>query len=437
MPTDLPRWPIVFFGLAFPLLWVVGLGFVFLPLSGLLAAGVMIKRRRAVLPPGWYLWFAYLVIVIASVVQIDSTGRLIGFVLRLGMVLGATAVALYVYTATPRSVGLDVVYRSVMWLWIFVIVGGWLGILFPDVVLQTPFSRVVPGSLMSNELVNALVRPAFAQIEYPYGQEPIVRPAAPFQAANGWGCNIALMAPMIFRYIGMLRGWRRFGLILISLAGVVPAVATLNRGLFIGLGVALVYVAARALMAGRIKVAAAVVSAMAAIVLLASVTGVVGSVMTRLENSGTNDTRSSLYDEAIARTIDSPLLGYGAPRPSFRQEISVGTQGHVWNIMVSHGFFALAFYILYFVVTAWFGRNARRPADGGNITTVVGCVLIWFYGLDGPQVAILLLGGMIAIRDVRTAPWPTLTRFTETSDVPSVGQLPVNRADGQYTGSRS
>ena len=409
MPRDLPRWPIVVFGVAFPVLWVLGLGFAFLPLSGALAAAVMIRRRHAVLPPAWYLWFGYLVIVMASVVQVDSAGRLAGYILRLGMVLGASALAVYVYSASPRSVGVDVVYRSIAWLWIFVIVGGWLGLLMPEVVLQTPFSRVVPGSLMSNELVNALVRPPFAQIEYPFGEDPVVRPAAPLQAANGWGCNIALMAPIVVRYITMLHGWRRTALVVVSLLGLVPAAATLNRGLFIGVGVALLYIALRALIAGRLRVVAAVAAVIVAAAAVASVTGVVGSVTDRLESSGTNDTRSSLYEEAVARTAESPLLGYGAPRPSLRQEISVGTQGHVWNIMVSHGFLALAFYLAYFVATAWQGRNARAPADAGHITTIVGCVLIWFYGLDGPQVAVLLLAGVVSVRDVRTRAWPALS----------------------------
>ena len=405
MPRSLPAWPVVFFGVAFPVMWVLGLGFAFLPVSGALAAFVMIRRRHAVLPPAWFLWFGYLVIALASVVQIDTTGRLIGYVLRLGMVLGATALAVYVYSATPRSIPTGLVYRSMAWLWTFVIVGGWLGILLPEVILQTPFASVVPGGLLSNDLVTQLVRPRFAQIEYPYGADPIIRPAAPFQATNGWGCNIALLAPLMVRYLTMLSGWRRWLLLGISVLGIVPALATLNRGLFIGFGIALVYVGARALIAGRFRLAGAVAGVLVAAALLATVTGVAGSITERTETGGTNETRASLYEEAIDRTLQSPLLGYGAPRPSLREEISVGTQGHVWNIMVSHGFLALAFYLAYFLVTAWQGRNARNPADAGHLTAVVGLVLVVFYGLDGPQIAVLLMAGALSVRDVRTRPW--------------------------------
>ncbi len=410
MPQDLPRWPIVFFGLSFPVLWLAGLGFAYLPLSGALAVVVLVRRHHAVLPPAWYLWFGYLVLVLASVVQIDTIGRLSGYLLRVGMLLGASALALYVYSATPRSVGVPVVYRSLAWLWAFLVVGGWLGLVFPEVVLHTPFASVVPGPLMSNELVNSLVQPPLAQIEYPYGEDPVIRPAAPLPAANGWGCNVALLAPVMVRYFTMVSGWRRIGVAGIGLLAVIPAAATLNRGLFVGLGVALGYVGLRAVFAGRLVTAAAVIGVLLGAFALASLAGVTASVSDRLDSSGTNDTRTSLYDEAVARTAESPLLGYGAPRPSLRQEISVGTQGHVWNVMISHGFVALALFIAYFLVSTWQGRQARAPADAAHVTTVVGCVLLWFYGFDGPQLAVLLLAGVVAVRDVRTRPWPALSQ---------------------------
>ena len=93
----------------------------------------------------------------------------------------------------------------------------------------------------------------------------------------------------------------------------------------------------------------------------------------------------------------------------------MGTQGHVWNIMISHGFVALAFYVGYFLLTAWQGRGARSPADAAHITVIVGCVLIWFYGLDGPQIAVLLLAGAVSVRDARTRAWPTLARPARSS----------------------
>jgi len=424
MPKDLPRWPITLLGFLFPVLWFLGFSFLFIPLIGFCATIVLIRRRHALLPPAWYLWFGYLVLVAASVVQIDSTGRLIGYAMRVFMVVGATMIAVYVYSATPRSLPTTYVFAMLSLLWVFVVFGGWLGVLLPEVTLQTPASLVMPNFLMSNELVDALVRPRFAEIQQPYGvAEPFIRPAAPFQGANGWGCNIAFLAPIVYRYIQTISGWRRVTLIAISLSALVPAAATLNRGLIIGLVLAIVYVAVRSILSGNIRVAGVAAGVILVGGFAANALGIVATLSSRLEASGTNDTRGALYDEAIQRTLESPILGYGAPRPSLLLDVSVGTQGHIWNIMVSHGFLALAFYVSFFLCMAWFGAKARPIADGAHVTVIVGVVLMWFYGLDGPQLAVLLIAAALSVRDARMVGRPFLEREAplKATEKPAIG----------------
>lgn len=406
MPRDLPKWPILFPGLAYPVLWLLGFGFALLPLSGALAAMVLIQRRHAVLPPGWYLWLSFLALMLASGIQIDTAGRMAGFSLRVAMVLGATSLAVYVYSATPRSVPIATVFATLSMLWVFMVVGGWLGLLLPSVVLETPGAQVMPGSLMSNDLVDSLVRPRFSQVETPWGREPIVRPAAPFQATNGWGCNAALLMPIVIRYIRMTTGWRRWALASFTLAGVPVAMATLNRGLLVGLAIAGMYVGLRALLARDLRLLGAMLGSAIALLTLAIATGAAAAIAQRTYDGGSNTTRANLYSEAFTRTLESPWLGHGAPRPSYFFDISVGTQGHVWNVMFSHGFIALALYLAFFVVTAWLGRSATGPAFAAHVTGVVGIAIPWFYGMDGTQIAVLLLAGAVAVRDVRLRPWP-------------------------------
>ena len=51
MQRDLPRWPVLALGLAYPPLWLLGLGFLILPLAGLAAGIELLRRRHLVLPP--------------------------------------------------------------------------------------------------------------------------------------------------------------------------------------------------------------------------------------------------------------------------------------------------------------------------------------------------------------------------------------------------
>lgn len=428
MPVSLPRWPITLFGILFPILWLLGLGFIFLPVVGTCAAVVLIRRRHALLPPGWYFWAAYLVLACASVVEIDTSGRLVGFVMRMGMVLGASAIAVYVYSATPRSLPTSYVYRSMALLWLFIVIGGWLGVLFPDVTLQTPASMIMPESLMSNEFVDALVRPRFAEIQQPFGAEqPFMRPAAPFPGANGWGCNMALLTPMVLRYIATLKGWQRVAMIIFSVSALIPAAQTLDRGLIIGLAVAVLYAAFRSAFRGHWRFAAWTATGVVVSLVGAQALGFTAALSERLATSATNETRGALYQEAIQRTLDSPVLGYGAPRPSLLLDVSVGTQGQIWNVMVSHGFIALACYVAFFVVAGFAGRSAPPIADAGHITVIVGIVLMWFYGLDGPQLAILLLAGAVSVRAVRLRARPYLWPRTEEPSRGSVSAAASSR----------
>ena len=401
MRVELPAWPLQVLALGYPIMWLLGLGFVSVAVIGATAIYVLWRFRATFLPRNWWLWLIYLVFVLASFIELDTAGRVVGYVSRLTMVLGATAIAVYVYSASVKSLPTRKVYFYLSFLWFFVIIGGWLGVLFPQTVLTTPVSMILPGFLADNEFVSTLTQPPFAEIQEPYGaEEPFYRPAAPLPGANGWGANVVFLAPLMYRYWTCLRGRSRWFFAIASLSAVVPAAATLNRGLILGLTVAGLYGAYRALLRGRIGPLLTFLAAAALVFVVAWSSGVLASLAERLELSGSNDTRSGLYEEAFQRTLESPLLGYGAPRPSYTYDVSVGTQGHLWNVMFSHGFVALACYLAFIITAAWLGRNAPPPADAAHVVVVVGLALVWFYGFDGPQIAVLLIAVALSLRAV-------------------------------------
>ncbi|MBW1279541.1 hypothetical protein, partial [Escherichia coli] len=86
---------------------------------------------------------------------------------------------------------LQKVLAGLTFTWVFVIVGGYLGMLWPDVTLSFTIGRLLPQSILQNEYVSDLVFPPFAEIQTPYGaDEPFLRPSAPFAYTNGWGAAI-------------------------------------------------------------------------------------------------------------------------------------------------------------------------------------------------------------------------------------------------------
>jgi hypothetical protein len=113
-------------------------------------------------------------------------------------------------------------------------------------------------------------------------------------------------------------------------------------------------------------------------------------------------TRRTLYEETFRRTLDSPWLGQGAPRPSETANVSAGTQGHVWYLMFSYGFVGLALFLLTFwglALTTW--RVASLQTLLVQTPLVVVNVMILFYGLDGMHLVIVLICFALLVRGYR------------------------------------
>src|SRR5207247_1842225 len=83
-----------------------------------------------------------------------------------------------------------------------------------------------------------------------------------FAYANAWGNNFGLFMPFfIGTWLRRGTGWRRpVGAVLLVLA-IVPIAYSLNRGLWIGLFFALVFISARMAMIGHVRVLQATLAA--------------------------------------------------------------------------------------------------------------------------------------------------------------------------------
>lgn len=398
----LPVWPVAAAFAGFPLWWLLGLGDMSWPVFGIAMVYALARAGRARLPRGAGLWMLFLIWMTCSAIEIDQAVRLIGFFYRFLLYGAATIVFVYVYNArtalTERKVfGILTIF------WLIVVVGGYAGIAFPVFVLRTPLSFVLPQSLLANSYVHDMAFRTLAQ----FNPEPNAyviaapRPSAPFLYTNDWGSVYSLLTPVAVAYTAMVRRQRRFWLLLAALPlSFIPAFLTLNRGMFLGLGVALVYVTLRAVLMGHGRI----VLAVAAIAAIAGIAVTQLPVQARLEQRNskvqTITDRSTLYQETFDRTLESPLFGYGAPRPSETTNLpSAGTQGQVWLVMFAHGFVGLGLFLGWLVLL--FVRTVRRTDMVGlvcNTLILVALVEVFYYGMLGAGLVIIMAAGGLGMR---------------------------------------
>lgn len=399
----LPTWPVWLLFAGYPVFWLLGLGNFATALVGLVMFGLLWRTGGTRVPVGAALWGVFLAFSVISVVLIDDPVRYLGYAMRISSYLGASVVFVYVYNLSARRFPTRRVLLVLACFFAFVVLGGWLGVLVPDGRIATPLSFVLPGPVLANDYVQALVQPGFAEVQQPWGApEPFIRPSAPFAYTNGWGSNMALLVPLILGASSRARGRRRWVLIGALVLAVVPALATLNRGLFLALGLTIAYVSVRLAMRGRWGVLLGVVGVTAVAGGGAAAGGFLTMLRQRLQHSSTTADRTLLYIETFERTLDSPLFGHGSPQPSLYLDISVGTQGQLWNIMFSYGFVAVAAWVAWFAWVAVVSRHWTRLEDlWVHACLVTGCITVFYYGYDGPQLTVFMVAAALALRRAR------------------------------------
>jgi hypothetical protein len=406
----LPGWPLfVLFGL-FPIWWLLGLAAFAVALAAIPMLILLIQLRKVEVPPAFWLWIGFVVWALVAGVELNAASRAIGFGVRMGNYMGSGVLFLYIYNAR-QLLPTRRVLRALAMFFTFVVIGGYLGVLIPHGSVPTPAEALLPGSIRANEYVHALVHPSFAEVQQPYGSpSTFYRPSAPFAYTNGWGCNVALLFPLMVAAIMRANRWRyRFMIVGLLAAACVPAFATLNRGMFLALGFVLVYASLRLAFRGRLAPMWIVSIGAAAVAGVALSLGVVEKLQERLHYSQTNVSRQTIYQEAFDGAVKSPIFGHGAPQPSVNVDVSVGTQGQIWNVMFSYGFIALAFFMSWFALVVLLSWTARDQADLWiHATGVVVFITLLYYGYDGTQLAVAMAAAALALR----------TRATSMTDSP-------------------
>lgn len=403
---SLPAWPISLVLLGYPLWWVLGLGDMVWPLAAAVMV-VLLRRTPLRVPRGFGIWMLFLVWVLCSFVQIDTPGRAVGFFYRYALYLSATVLFVYVFNAR-RALPTDKVVATLYGFWLITVVGGYLGILFPAFELRTPLAMVLPGPILNNELVHEMAVRRFTQWNPDAHNVIAPRPSAPYLYTNGWGNAYSLLTPFVLLHCARLHAKHSRWFVPAALAvpvSLVPAFLSLNRGMFVGLGVAGVYFAFRVMLRGDWRALLAIAGVGVVGLAALQVIPVEERLENRLEVSSTTDDRASLYAETFQRTLQSPLLGYGAPRPSYTAGApSAGTQGQFWMVLFSHGFVGVALFVGWLLLL--FVRTIRGPTTLAlvcNTVILTTMVEIFYYGIMMTGLVIVMLAGAIGLGEAQDA----------------------------------
>lgn len=379
-----------------PVWYFLGAGALIWAIPGLVLGLDLVRRRTLRMPPGSGILLVLLGWFTLTGMQLRTVPALGLFAYRLSAFASMAAIYIWLANSDRRSLPTRTIVQLLGALWLVLVVFGYLAILFPDVSVASPIQRLLPGALTADPYVRDLTNISLAEPQGFLGY-PVPRPSAPMAYANGWGSTLGLLTP--FFILGWLidatRRRRVIGTILL-LAGVVPAVVSLNRGLWLSTALMFFYVAGRSVLDGNRRLAIKVVVGAVVLVGVVSLSPLQTLITDKVSGADDGDaTRSSAYEEAIAYTRRSPIVGYGAPVAIEHVAVAVGTHGLIWYLLVSHGVPGAALFLLWLAGVVRRGLPLRSTTGMWATSSVVVCVFqIPIYGLL-PQ--IVLAGAFAAV----------------------------------------
>ncbi|MCZ7440765.1 O-antigen ligase family protein [Micromonospora sp. WMMC241] len=425
-----PSWPLSAAFVLYPVAWMLGVStFIFVVLAVPMA--VQLRRRGSVqVPPGFGIWLVLLLWIFLSVVMLglrapntlppSGGGRYLGWGIWLANYVALTVVMLYVLNLRERELSQRRVIRLFGFMGVVTVIGGYLGSLLPSVGFVAPLNYLLPPAIANQPYVASLMDVRFAQVQQVLaGESESPRPSAPFEYTNSWGENIAILL------IWLIVGWvvlggpvRRLLGIAIALAAIFPIVYSLNRGLWVGLCIAAVYVAIRLALRGRMVVLGGLALAVGLIGVLVVATPLGRTFDERLQNGHSDDIRATLSAGAVTAANHSPVLGYGGNRALIGSNRSIaigksedckqcgnrelGSNGQLWALLIGQGWVGALAYNGFFLYCLW--RYRRDHSAIGIAGTLVIILMLFFqftYGALEATLAYALISVALLARNDR------------------------------------
>lgn len=402
-PWRRPELPLAAVLIGYPLWALLGLGQAIWLAAGAVMAVRLLGARRVRLPRGIGIWAAFVGWVCVSALQlVDRVGSLVGAGYRVGVYAAAGVVLVYVYNLSERQLATEKVLRWVAVPLGVLTVGGVAGMLLGERDLVSVPLALIPGAADTSAFLADLLTPRFAQVQTFLGFE-LPRPAFPFRFTNQWGSVMAVLVPFTLAGLRYQRPRHRTLVQLVLVLAVVPIVVSVNRGLWMSLGVTFLYVVVRRAGAGRGASTLRLVLGVSVVVLFVTLSPLGDLISERAGSDHSNRSRSTLYSLTLEQVDESPLVGFGAPRPDDENPNlpPVGTHGQLWTVLFSHGWVGAALFVMFLAMLAWRTGHDLDDVDLWLHAIVVGLLVqMWFYNLfPGALVYGFLAAALLLRRD--------------------------------------
>jgi hypothetical protein len=421
-----PVWAFVALFGGIPVWWALGLAGFTWPLLAVPMAAWLMTRPDVRYPPGFALWLLFLVFVLLSGAGIDGPVRFASYLYRASLYGSATVLLLFVYNVPSTWLSALRVTRVMSVVWLAAVVGGFAGLALTGVEFRSVTEVLLPQSVSSVPFIKSFVHPGFAEASGLLGY-PVPRPKAPFNYTNQWGANLALLTPFAFAFLVMTRrpALRIAGACVLALS-LIPVVVSLNRGLWLSLGVGILYMAVRLALRGDLR-ALGGVGALIAVLGLLLVASPLGTIVAdRFANPNT-ESRAGLYVEAAEVVRESPVVGFGAP---LRGEESpegpnVGTHGQFWTVLVSQGLAGAVIYVAWLLTVLHATRRAPHGLLWMHAVVLVALVQLPFYSGLPAQLHIVMVAVAVVLREQRERAALPFPRESARSTAPTAFARPV------------
>jgi hypothetical protein len=319
---------------------------------------------------------------------------------------------------------------------IYTVIGGVLGVLDPHFQITSPTAYVLPHSLQNNNgLLAMMLHPGFSQVQNILGYA-VGRPRAPFDYTNMWGNVLAITLPwLIVAWWSYGNRKERRNLLIVMVVALVPVVYSLDRGLWVGIGISILYVAFRFALRGRLALLAGLFGVLALVAIVVVASPLQSLISQRLSHGKSNAVRSSLSGLAVDVAASSPVIGYGDTRHELGSTNSIavgktakchscgsrdiGGNGQLWMLLITSGFLGAALYCSFFIYGIW--RYWRDPTPYGLVGVLVlilGFPFMLVYIAVGPPLAFTMLAYALLWKNDRV-----LQKEAEEAAAESAAQL--------------
>ncbi len=379
----------------------------------------------------------FIVWTVVSATQLSGSSRVIAWAWRDSFYLASTVLFVFIFNSRERRLPTSAVVNALAVFWVMIVVGGWFGVLFPTVALASPAEHIFPGSLLHNTYFYAHVHLQFAEVQHFLGFKE-GRPQAFFAYTNAWGSTFAMMTPFALGALSLTRSpaWRRV-LVITLVSSVVPVVFSLDRGLWLSLGVGMVYATIRFATGQNLRVALRVLTVAGLLIAIVAVSPLGGLVQGRFAHKTGDTSRLARDQVAQSQITASPIFGYGAPQQATsitHTSKSVGTESEVFLLLYSHGVPGLFFVASWLAYTVF--RSARRRRGDPpvimwiHVALLTACLQVPYYELTERMpiifTAAALLYRRIAQVEAATEFAPAASPAEPTPQPPQAG-APMHR----------